>query len=57
VVGKFSAVVGPLLVAATEFVSGSARGAIATVVLLFLAGAILLFRVPADAELALPPAD
>ena len=57
VVGKFSAVVGPLLVAATEFVSGSARGAIATVVLLFLAGAVLLFRVPADAELALPPAD
>lgn len=56
VVGKFSAVLGPLLVAATELATGSARGAIATVVLLFVAGAALLLRVPSAAERAPPPA-
>jgi len=47
---------GPLLVAATELATGSARGAIATVVLLFVAGAALLLRVPSAAERAPPPA-
>ncbi len=57
VVGKFSAVLGPLLVAATEMATGSARGGIATVVLLFVSGALLLLRVPAAAETAPPPVD
>lgn len=48
VVGKFSAVLGPLLVAVTEFVTGSARGAIATVVVLLLAGGALLLRMPPE---------
>jgi len=55
VVGKFSAVLGPLLVAATELATGSARGAIATVVLLFVAGAVLLLRVPPAAGAAPSP--
>lgn len=46
VVGKFSAVLGPLLVSLTEFMTGSARGAIATVVVLFVIGGGLLLRVP-----------
>jgi UMF1 family MFS transporter len=57
VVGKFSAVLGPVLVAVTELATGSARGAIATVVLLFVAGGGLLLRLPAEAEHAPTPAD
>ncbi|TLS67565.1 MFS transporter [Mariprofundus erugo] len=43
--GKFAAVVGPLLMGAVSMVSGSARFSILVIVILFAAGAALLYRV------------
>ncbi len=47
--GKFGAVLGPLLVGVTAAVTGSSRAAIGAVAVLFLAGGIVLWRVPAPA--------
>ena len=44
-VGKFATVIGPVLIALTATLTGNARGAIASVALLFLAGGVLLWRV------------
>jgi UMF1 family MFS transporter len=43
--GKFAAVVGPLLVGVTAAVSGSPRIGVSSLLLLFVAGAALLWRV------------
>lgn len=43
--GKFAAVLGPLLVGATAAISGSSRIGVASLMLLFLAGGTLLWRV------------
>jgi len=43
--GKFAAVLGPLLVGATSAISGSPRIGVSSLVLLFVAGAVLLWRV------------
>jgi UMF1 family MFS transporter len=43
--GKFAAVLGPLLVGATAALSGSSRIGVSSLVLLFVAGAVLLWRV------------
>jgi UMF1 family MFS transporter len=48
-IGKFAAVVGPLLMGVVALVAGSSRVAILSLVLLFAAGGVLLYRVP-DAE-------
>lgn len=40
--GKFAAVLGPFLMAATAFITGNSRAAILSVALLFLGGAIML---------------
>jgi MFS transporter, UMF1 family len=47
--GKFGAVLGPLLVGVTAAVTGSSRSAIGAVAVLFLAGGIVLWRVPKPA--------
>jgi UMF1 family MFS transporter len=49
--GKFAAVVGPLLVGVTAAISGSPRIGVSSLLLLFVAGALLLWttRVPASA--------
>ena len=44
--GKFAAVIGPVLVGVTAVVSGSPRLSILSLLILFAAGAILLARVP-----------
>jgi UMF1 family MFS transporter len=44
--GKFATVIGPLLVGATAAISGSSRGSIASLLVLFVAGGALLWRVP-----------
>ena len=44
--GKFGAVLGPLLVGVTAAVTGSSRAAIGAVAVQFLAGGIVLWRVP-----------
>jgi UMF1 family MFS transporter len=44
--GKFAAVLGPMLMGAASMLSGSARASILAIVLLFAAGAVLLYRVP-----------
>lgn len=43
--GKFAAIIGPVLVGGTAFVTGSARLSILAVVILFAAGALVLTRV------------
>ena len=43
--GKFAAVLGPLLVAAVALLSNSPRAAIASIALFFILGALLLYRV------------
>jgi UMF1 family MFS transporter len=43
--GKFAAVLGPLLVGVTAALTGSPRMGISSLMLLFLAGAALLWRV------------
>jgi len=43
--GKFAAVLGPLLMGAASLISGSARVSILVIVLLFAAGAFVLYRV------------
>lgn len=48
--GKFAAVIGPLLMGAVSMVSGSARFSILVIVILFAAGAVLLYRVQPDAS-------
>lgn len=45
--GKFAAVLGPVMVAWTSAVTGDPRAAILTVLILFVAGGLLLLRVPA----------
>lgn len=45
-IGRFSAVLGPLLIAITESLTGNARWAIATVAILFAFGGIGLWRMP-----------
>jgi len=51
-VGKYAAVVGPFLMGAVKLWTGSARWGIASVLVLFLLGGLLLSRVkrPADSE-------
>jgi len=44
-IGKFATVLGPLMIAATAAATGSARHAIASIALLFIAGGLLLARV------------
>jgi len=44
--GKFAAVIGPLMVAWVSALSGSPRLAILSIIVLFIAGATLLLRVP-----------
>ena len=44
-VGKFGTVLGPLLVGITAWLTGSPRGAILSVAVLFVAGGLLLWRV------------
>jgi UMF1 family MFS transporter len=54
--GKFAAVIGPVLVGWVGVASGSPRVGILSVAVLFLAGAILLWRVDANgAQTRLPP--
>jgi len=43
--GKFAAVLGPLLMGAASLLAGSARLSILVIILLFAAGAVLLYRV------------
>jgi UMF1 family MFS transporter len=50
-IGKFAAVVGPLLMGVVALATGSSRVAILSLVVLFAAGGLLLYRVP-DAEAA-----
>jgi UMF1 family MFS transporter len=45
-IGKFAAVVGPLLMGVVALATGSSRVAIVSLVLLFAAGGVLLYRVP-----------
>ena len=45
--GKFAAVLGPILVGVTAAATGSARASIVSVVVLFIAGGVLLTRVDA----------
>jgi MFS transporter, UMF1 family len=47
--GKFAAILGPLLLAAVALATGSPRASIASVALFFVLGALLLWRVDADA--------
>jgi MFS transporter, UMF1 family len=47
--GKFATVIGPLLVGATAAITGSSRGSIAALLVLFIAGGWLLWRVPEEA--------
>jgi UMF1 family MFS transporter len=51
-IGKFAAVVGPLLMGVVALATGSSRVAIVSLVVLFAAGGVLLYRVP-DGEAAL----
>jgi UMF1 family MFS transporter len=51
-IGKFAAVVGPLLMGVVALATGSSRVAIVSLVVLFAAGGALLYRVP-DGEAAL----
>ncbi|WP_233279597.1 MFS transporter [Acidihalobacter yilgarnensis] len=44
--GKFAAVIGPLLIGLTALVSDDARLSILSILLLFISGAILLWRLP-----------
>jgi UMF1 family MFS transporter len=44
-IGKFATVLGPLLIGITAAVTGNSRSAIASIVVLFLAGGALLWRV------------
>jgi MFS transporter, UMF1 family len=48
-IGKFAAVIGPLLTGGVAIVTGSSRIAILSLVVLFAAGGVLLWFVP-DAE-------
>jgi MFS transporter, UMF1 family len=48
--GKFAAVIGPLLIGVTAAATGNPRSAIGSVALLFVAGAVLLWRVPNPSE-------
>jgi UMF1 family MFS transporter len=48
--GKFAAVLGPLVMGVTAIVTGSQRLSILVLVLLFVGGAVLLARVPASAD-------
>ena len=43
--GKFAAVIGPVLVGVTATLSGSSRVGISSILMLFIAGAVLLARV------------
>ena len=45
--GKFAALLGPILVGLTAAATGSARASIVSVVVLFIAGGVLLTRVDA----------
>jgi UMF1 family MFS transporter len=45
-IGKFAAVVGPLLMGVVALVTGSSRVAIVSLVVLFAAGGALLYKVP-----------
>jgi UMF1 family MFS transporter len=45
-IGKFAAVVGPLLMGVVALATGSSRVAILSLVLLFAAGGLLLYWVP-----------
>ncbi|MDX8405685.1 MAG: MFS transporter [Mariprofundus sp.] len=46
--GKFAAVLGPLMIGVTSMLTGSARMSILVIVILFAAGAALLYRVQID---------
>ena len=48
-IGKFAAIVGPLLMGVVALATGSSRVAILSLVILFAAGGVLLYRVP-DSE-------
>jgi MFS transporter, UMF1 family len=50
--GKFATVIGPLLVAVVAVTTGSSRASIASLVVLFIAGGLVLLRVrdPASAR-------
>lgn len=45
-IGKFAAVIGPLLMGGVALMTGSSRAAIVSLVVLFAAGGALLYRVP-----------
>ncbi len=49
--GKFAAILGPLMMAVVSLASGSNRLAVLSVVLLFVAGGAVLLRVQAPAKL------
>ncbi|HRX88709.1 MAG TPA: MFS transporter, partial [Steroidobacteraceae bacterium] len=50
--GKFATVLGPLLVALVAGITGDSRASILSLVILFVAGALLLLRVPQTARSA-----
>jgi UMF1 family MFS transporter len=48
--GKFATVLGPLLIALVAALTGNARASIISLLLLFVVGAVLLLRVPANTK-------
>ena len=54
---SFAAVLGPLLMGVTGALTGSSRSAILAVLLLFIAGAVILSRVPDSDHARAPNAD
>jgi UMF1 family MFS transporter len=47
-VGKYAAILGPVLVGGVKLLTGSARFGIASILVLFVAGGVLLSRVRED---------
>jgi UMF1 family MFS transporter len=54
-VGRFSAVIGPILMGSVSYLTGSPRLSMVSVIILFAVGATLLYRLPSAEELARPP--
>ena len=52
--GKFATVLGPLLIGVTALLTGSSRGAIVSLVLLFVVGGVMLLGVPERRAAARP---
>lgn len=50
--GKFAAIIGPMLTGVVSLVTGSQRLGIVSLLLLFIAGIVLLMRVPAETRAA-----